>query len=79
MQSTEEAVHYGIPIVGFPVFWDQIYNVRNMKKLGVGAHLHRNNISKESIEAAVHEVINNKKYYSISYIYLYIYNLLFII
>ncbi|KAM0724858.1 UDP-glycosyltransferase UGT5 [Formica fusca] len=62
MQSTEEAVYYGIPVIGFPVLWDQKYNVQYFKKLGIGVHLHSNNISKESIEAAISEVISNKKY-----------------
>lgn len=64
IQSTEETVHYGVPVIGFPIFWDQMYNVQYITKLGIGIHLHRNNISKESIETAVHEVINNKRYYS---------------
>lgn len=62
IQSTEETVHYGVPVIGFPIFWDQMYNVQYITKLGVGIHLHRNNISKESIETAVHEVINNNRY-----------------
>ncbi|GAB1865472.1 UDP-glucuronosyltransferase 2B2-like [Camponotus japonicus] len=63
IQSTEETVHYGVPVIGFPIFWDQMYNVQYITiKLGVGVHLHSNNISKESIETAVHEVINNKRY-----------------
>ncbi|KAL6435773.1 hypothetical protein ACFW04_005573 [Cataglyphis niger] len=62
LQSTEEAVHYGVPIIGFPIMWDQIYNVQYLKKLGIGVELHINNISKESIEAAIYEVINNKRY-----------------
>lgn len=64
MQSTEETVYYGVPIIGIPVIWDQKYNVQYITKLDVGVHLHINNISKENIETAVHEVINNKKYYS---------------
>lgn len=72
MQSTEEAVYYGIPVIGFPVLWDQMYNVQYFKKLGIGVHLHSNNISKESIEAAISEVISNKKYHCINYIFLHI-------
>lgn len=64
IQSTEEAVYYGVPLIGIPMLWDQMYNVQYIKKLGVGVHLHFNNISKESIETAVYEVINNKRYYS---------------
>lgn len=62
MQSTEEAVHYGVPIIGLPIIWDQIYNVKYLTKLGIGVQLHINNISKESIEAAIYEVISNKRY-----------------
>lgn len=62
LQSTEEAVYYGIPLVGFPVVWDQIYQVQNIVRLGIGVRLQLNNLSRESIETSVHEVINNKRY-----------------
>jgi len=62
LQSTEEAVYYGIPLVGFPIVYDQTYQVRNIVRLGIGVHLHLDNLSKESIEATIHEVISNTRY-----------------
>jgi len=62
LQSTEEAVYYGIPLVGFPIIYDQTYQVRNIVRLGVGVHLPLDNLSKESIEATIHEVISNTRY-----------------
>lgn len=62
LQSTEEAVYYGIPLIGIPILWDQIYQVRNIVRLGIGVRLQIDNLSKESIEATVHEVISNKRY-----------------
>jgi len=62
LQSTEEAVYYGIPLVGFPIVYDQTYQVRNIVRLGIGVHLHLDNLSKESIEATIHEVISNTRF-----------------
>lgn len=62
IQSTEEAVYYGVPLIGLPIIWDQVYQVRNIVRLGIGVSLHINNFSRESIETSIHEVINNKRY-----------------
>ncbi|XP_012525219.3 UDP-glycosyltransferase UGT5 [Monomorium pharaonis] len=62
LQSTEEALYYGVPLIGFPILWDQVYQVRNIVKLGIGIHLQIDNLSKEIIVAAVHEVTNTKRY-----------------
>ncbi|XP_011863824.1 PREDICTED: UDP-glucuronosyltransferase 2C1-like [Vollenhovia emeryi] len=61
-QSTEETIHYGVPVVGFPVLWDQTFQVLNMVRLGIGIRLDIRYSSKESIAAGIHEVINNKRY-----------------
>lgn len=62
IQSTEEAIYHGVPLIGCPVMWDQTYQVRNIRRLGIGMYLDYKNISKEIIVNAVHEVINNKRY-----------------
>ncbi|XP_072754820.1 uncharacterized protein [Anoplolepis gracilipes] len=62
VQSTEEAVYNGIPVIGFPIIWDQLYNMQYIQKLGVGVLLHYHNISKEKLQTAIYEVINNKRY-----------------
>ncbi|EFN81471.1 Ecdysteroid UDP-glucosyltransferase [Harpegnathos saltator] len=62
LQSTEETIYHGVPIIGFPVIWDQKHQVRHIVKLGIGLQCQITNISKEDIVAAVHEVISNKRY-----------------
>ncbi|KYM77712.1 Ecdysteroid UDP-glucosyltransferase [Atta colombica] len=62
LQSTEEALYYGIPLIGFPIIWDQTYQVRNIVRLGIGVHLQIDTISKETVKAAIHEVISNTSY-----------------
>jgi len=62
LQSTEEAVYYGIPLVGFPIIWDQAYQVRNIVRLGIGVHLQIDDLTKESVKTTIHEVISNTRY-----------------
>ncbi|XP_018401111.1 PREDICTED: UDP-glucuronosyltransferase 3A1-like [Cyphomyrmex costatus] len=62
LQSTEEALYYGIPLIGFPIIWDQMYQVRNVVRLGIGVHLKINTLSKETVEATIREVISNTSY-----------------
>ncbi|XP_014482331.1 PREDICTED: UDP-glucuronosyltransferase 2B18-like [Dinoponera quadriceps] len=62
VQSTEEAVYHGVPVIGYPIIWDQKYQVQNVMRLGMGAHLDYKNLSKENIVTTVYEVINNKRY-----------------
>ncbi|XP_018359613.1 PREDICTED: UDP-glucuronosyltransferase 2B23-like [Trachymyrmex cornetzi] len=62
LQSTEEALYYGIPLIGFPILWDQAYQVRNIVRLGIGVHLQIDTISKETVKATIHEVISNTSY-----------------
>ncbi|KYQ49852.1 Ecdysteroid UDP-glucosyltransferase [Trachymyrmex zeteki] len=61
-QSTEEALYYGIPLIGFPIIWDQTYQVRNIVRLGIGVHLQIDTLSKETVKATIHEVISNTSY-----------------
>lgn len=62
LQSTEETLNYGVPVVGCPFIWDQKFNVKNMEKFGVGVVLDRNNLTTENIKAAIYKVITNKRY-----------------
>ncbi|KAG5309857.1 UDB15 glucuronosyltransferase, partial [Acromyrmex insinuator] len=67
LQSTEEALYYGIPLIGFPIMWDQTYQVQNIVRLGIGVHLQFDTISKETVKATVHEVMSNTRYYITAY------------
>ncbi|XP_020300263.1 UDP-glucuronosyltransferase-like [Pseudomyrmex gracilis] len=62
LQSTEEAVHYAVPLVGIPVLADQYAQVFRMVYLGVAKYLNAMEISKELLNATIIEVISDKRY-----------------
>ncbi|XP_043256096.1 uncharacterized protein LOC122399462 [Colletes gigas] len=62
LQSSEEAVHFTVPLLGLPVLADQDYQVRRMEALGVGKVLEITTIQRDELESAILEVITDKKY-----------------
>ncbi|XP_031836795.1 UDP-glucosyltransferase 2-like [Nomia melanderi] len=62
LQSTEEAVHFTVPLLGLPVLADQDYQVLRMEALRVAIHLEITTITREELEGAILELINNKQY-----------------
>jgi len=59
--SAEEAIYHGVPLVGIPIFGDQIKNSDHAKKLGMLVELDWNDITEESLEKVIHEALNNPK------------------
>ncbi|XP_029040132.2 UDP-glycosyltransferase UGT5-like isoform X2 [Osmia bicornis bicornis] len=62
LQSTEEAIHYGVPIVGIPIFIDQIFRIKKLVSHGVGRMLEFNKYDEETFREAVNDVLNNERY-----------------
>nr|XP_033333360.1 UDP-glucuronosyltransferase-like isoform X1 [Megalopta genalis]XP_033333361.1 UDP-glucuronosyltransferase-like isoform X2 [Megalopta genalis]XP_033333362.1 UDP-glucuronosyltransferase-like isoform X3 [Megalopta genalis] len=62
MQSSEEAVHFSIPLLGFPILADQDSQVLKMQNLGVAKYMDIVSITREELEAAIREIITNKEY-----------------
>ncbi|XP_072399074.1 UDP-glucosyltransferase 2-like isoform X2 [Diabrotica undecimpunctata] len=62
LQSLQESVVNGIPLIGIPFFGDQITNVNKMVKKGYGVKVDRRSITKEILVAAIREVITNPSY-----------------
>ena len=64
MNSTSEAIHYGVPIVGIPILADQprvAYRV--LDELGFGIRLSVYNLEPNMIRNAVYRVLNDKVYF----------------
>ncbi|XP_025985910.1 UDP-glucosyltransferase 2 isoform X2 [Solenopsis invicta] len=61
LQSTEEAVYYTVPLIGLPVLADQITQVNKMVSLGVAKRLDLTDLSKESLNATIREILNDKR------------------
>ncbi|XP_071879141.1 UDP-glycosyltransferase UGT5-like [Bombus fervidus] len=62
LQSSEETVHYGVPVLGFAIFGDQGYQVARMEALGIGKILEITTLKKDELENAITELITNKGY-----------------
>ncbi|XP_043511571.1 UDP-glucosyltransferase 2-like [Frieseomelitta varia] len=62
LQSSEEAIHFGVPVLGFAIFADQDYQVGRMESLGIGKRLEITTVTKEELKSSIIELITNKEY-----------------
>ncbi|XP_035454997.2 UDP-glucosyltransferase 2 [Spodoptera frugiperda] len=62
LQSTDEAITAGVPLIGIPMFGDQWYNVVKYEKLKIGLKLELDTITEEILENAIHKVIDDDSY-----------------
>lgn len=62
LHSMEEAVYNAKPIVGIPFFADQHLNMRNAEKMGIGKLVNLFELTEESFENAIKEVLSNPTY-----------------
>jgi glucuronosyltransferase len=60
--SSLEAIARGVPLIGIPVFFDQMLNVARAVLEGYGLLIDFNNITTESLTWAIQEVIESPKY-----------------
>lgn len=56
-----EAIWYGIPLIGIPIFADQIDRLAHVVKRGIGVGLERADMDANKIERAVKEIFANKR------------------
>ncbi|XP_015513251.1 UDP-glycosyltransferase UGT5 [Neodiprion lecontei] len=62
LQSTEEAIHHGVPLIGLPVFADQDMQVDKMVSLGVAKRLEITRITRQSLLEAIHAIALDSSY-----------------
>ncbi|XP_072401396.1 UDP-glycosyltransferase UGT5-like [Diabrotica undecimpunctata] len=60
--GTIEAIYHGVPILGMPVFWDQVKNTEESARKGYGIKLNFADLNEETFEKSLNELINNPKY-----------------
>ena len=58
--SIIEALDKGVPVIGFPIFGDQLSNMRRVQAKGLGIVLDYKNITEISLEWAFNEIIEPK-------------------
>lgn len=61
LQSAEETIVKGVPIVGIPFIADQPRNIDAMVEKGLGLRLDVETLTKDTFREAIFEVATNKK------------------
>lgn len=59
--SQQEAIYFGVPTLGIPIFGDQPMNIAQNVQLGIGGRLDFNYLTAESVYATINELISQKK------------------
>ncbi|XP_073961008.1 UDP-glucosyltransferase 2-like [Choristoneura fumiferana] len=62
LQSTDEAINAGVPLIGVPVLADQWYNVEHYVHHGVGLQLDIKSVNAEIVKNAIETVIGDPSY-----------------
>ncbi|XP_059058837.1 UDP-glucosyltransferase 2-like [Achroia grisella] len=62
LQSTEEAIAAGVPLVGIPIIVDQFGNTQNYVRHKIGVRLLFKDLTKESFRHAIYTVLNDESY-----------------
>lgn len=57
--STTEAIYHGVPIVGIPLYGDQLTNVANAENNGIGLGLPYGQLTEEKLTNLIEEVLTN--------------------
>ncbi|CAD1470738.1 unnamed protein product [Heterotrigona itama] len=62
LMGTQEAIYHGVPMIGIPVFSDQIRNVNIMVQKNVGILLRSEDLDERSMDIALHAILHDPKY-----------------
>lgn len=62
LQSTEEAITAGVPLIGMPMLGDQWYNVEQYVKHKIGLRLDMDDLSEDKLQNSIKEIINDESY-----------------
>lgn len=61
LQSTDEAITAGVPLVGIPMLADQWYNAQKYTRHGIGVQLDMALLTEDDFRNAIEKVINDKR------------------
>nr|WEU75326.1 uridine diphosphate-glycosyltransferases 40AW1 [Glyphodes pyloalis] len=71
--SLTETIHFGVPVIGIPMFADQFLNVNRAVIKGFGLKVHLDWDVAKNLKAAIEEILGNPRYHErvkeISFIY----------
>lgn len=58
----QEALNFGVPMIGVPLFCDQFYNVENFVNKGIMIRIDFDKFSKELLDSALEELLTKSVY-----------------
>ncbi|GBP42147.1 UDP-glucuronosyltransferase 2B37, partial [Eumeta japonica] len=58
--STTEAIYYGVPVIGIPIFGDQFLNMEQAVVKGYGLKVEYEENLAKPLEIALNEMLNNE-------------------
>ena len=64
LYSTEEALYFGKPMVGIPIFADQMVNMRRVEKSGLGVTIDFKNLTETAVTNALKQVTVQQHYFN---------------
>lgn len=59
LQSTDEAITAGVPLIGIPMLGDQWYNVERYEYHNIGVRLDMETLTEEDLHNAIEKIIRN--------------------
>ncbi|KAL6258092.1 hypothetical protein P5V15_010011 [Pogonomyrmex californicus] len=62
LQSTEEALHYAVPLLGIPIVPEQECRILRLVSLGAAVRIKLHEITEEYLNSAIRRILNNKSY-----------------
>jgi glucuronosyltransferase len=61
MQSFQEAVYHGVPMLGIPFFADQKYNAKKIATEQIGLQLPFEEVTKQTLLTSINDILSNEK------------------
>lgn len=61
LQSSDEAIDAGVPLIGIPMLADQWYNVNKYVELGIGVQINALTMTADDLTQAVEKIVNDTR------------------
>ncbi|CAH0715015.1 unnamed protein product, partial [Brenthis ino] len=61
LQSSDEAITAGVPLIGVPIVGDQFFNVEHYVRLKIGIRLNIKSLTEDILENAIESIIKNDR------------------
>lgn len=62
LMGTLEAIYYGVPLVGIPLYYDQPSNIASYVKKNIAVGIDLNEITEKTFTNSLNEILKNPVY-----------------